>query len=439
MPNLYFIAKIIILLVLLGLSVFFSGSETGFSSLNRIKLKTLAERNKKAGKKRKAARVHLALRLLDNYDNLLSSVLIGNTVVNIAASSLATVLFFDLFGAKGASIAAISLTFIILLFCEITPKTLAAKSPENTAVKTAGLLRLFTVIFFPLNFIAGMWKKILVRIFPQEGSRLITEEELLSFVEEARNEGGINRHEERMIKQVIEFDDITAAEICTPRADIAAVSQECTIQEINRVFAETSFSRLPVYRDSVDNITGVILLKDFYYEAIEKKKPVKEIIKPVLIAAKTMKISKLLKTLQKKKSYIAVLVDEYGGTTGIVTIEDIIEELVGEIWDEHDDIVEHISQIEVSVFTVLGSVQFQEIFEYIAEKTGFNFSDYGDIPEDAISPAATIGSWIMENSAGLPHEGDTFRLRNLHITVTKVQRQRIMEVKINLRSEPTLW
>jgi len=418
-PTSYYISLVAALLALLGLSLFFSLSETAFSSLSRIKLKNMAESGKK---NRHSARARLALKLHDAYDKVLSSVLIGNTIVNIVASALATVLFIGLFGVKGVSIATLVITLAVLVFCEISPKTLAKESPELTAVRIAPLLRFFTVIFTPLNYLAGVWKKIIIKIFPVKDDRSLTEDELLTFVEEVRQEGGINKNEEQMIRQVIEFDDITAAEIVTPRVDVAAVSENSPPEEIDRVFAATGFSRLPVYRGNIDSIIGVILLKDFHHEVIKKGRPPAEIIKPVVFVTKTMKISSLLKTLQKKQSHLAVLVDEFGGTLGIATIEDILEELVGEIWDEHDKVVEPFRRNADGSLNVLGSVKFQDMLEYMKETP----------PEDAETPHTTVGSWVLENSGSLPRLGERFVWHNIQITVSRLQRNRVMEVTVSV-------
>jgi CBS domain containing-hemolysin-like protein len=418
-PASYYIILVTALLALLGLNLFFSLCETGFTSLSRIKLKNMADSGKK---KRRSARARLVLKMLDAYDKLLSSILIGNTAVNIAASALATMLFIGLFGTKGVSLATLAMTLVVLIFCEISPKTLAKESPELTAMRVAPLLRFLIIIFTPLNYLAVAWKKIIVKFFPIKGSRSLTEGELLTFVEEVRQEGGINKNEEQMIRQVIEFDDITAAEIVTPRVDVAAVSDSDTFEEIDRVFAATGFSRLPVYHENIDNITGVILLKDFHHEVIKKGRPPAEIIKPVVFVTKTMKISSLLRTLQKKQSHLAVLVDEFGGTLGIATIEDILEELVGEIWDEHDKVVEPFRRNADGSLTVLGSVRFQDMLEFINK----NAQEEEDIPN------TTVGSWVLENSGSLPRAGDRFVWRNIQITVSRIQRNRVMEVTVGM-------
>jgi CBS domain containing-hemolysin-like protein len=413
------------LLALLCFSAFFSASETAFSSLNRIKLKNMAVKNRRA---------RLVLKLLDTYDKLLSSVLIGNNIVNITSSALATVLFVDFFGAKGVTITTIVMTMTVLVFGEISPKTLAKESPELTALRLAPLLRFFIFIFTPLNYLAGVWKKLIVKLFPARGDRSVTEGELLTFVEEVRQEGGINKQEEEMIRQVIEFDDLTAGEIFTPRIDVAAIAENDTIEEIDRKFAETGFSRLPVYQGNIDNITGVILLKDFYHVAMKGGKTTAEIVKPVIFVTKTIKISKLLRTLQQKQAHLAVLVDEFGGTLGIVTIEDIVEELVGEIWDEHDKVVEPIKKTEDGSFIVTGNANLQDILKCI-ENGRDDEPGSGETGGDGFTgeiPNTTVGNWVMENLGGVPRSGEQFVWRNLQIYVSRVLRHRVMEAVINV-------
>jgi CBS domain containing-hemolysin-like protein len=421
---LYYISIAAALVILFCLSTFFAFCETSFSSLSRIKLKNMADKNRRS---RKAARARLVLELLDSYDKLLSSILIGNTIVNVVTSALAAMLFIGMFGAKGVGIASVVVTVLVLVFGEISPKTLAKESPELTALRCAPLLRFFIIIFTPLNYLASAWRNVIIKIFPPNANRQITEDELLTFVEEVRQEGGINKHEEQMIRQAIEFDDITAAEIMTPRMDLAAVSQADTAQHIESLFENTGFSRLPVYRDNIDNITGIILLKDFHREVIRKGKSLSEIIKPAVLVTKTMKIHKLLQTLKEKQSHMAVLVDEFGGTLGIVTVEDILEELVGEIWDEHDRVVEPVKHNADGSFTALGGLQFQDMVDFITNKTPDS-----DLAEGDEIPGTTVGNWVMETKGSLPRVGEQFDWHKLRIRVSRVQRHRVMEVVIEV-------
>jgi CBS domain containing-hemolysin-like protein len=408
------------LVCLLCFSAFFSAGETAFSSVSRIKLKNLAARGNKKARQ--------ALKLLDAYDKLLSTVLIGNNIVNISSSALATVLFVGFFGSPGVSLATLVMTVLVLVFGEISPKTLAKESPEKVAMAFAPPLRLLMIILAPVNRLAGAWKQVIVKLFRVGGDRSVTEDELLTFVEEVRQEGGINRQEEEMIRQVIEFDDITVAEIYTPRIDVAAVSEDAGAEEIDRKFFETGFSRLPVYRDNIDHITGVILLKDFHHRVMKLGKPPSAIVKPVVFITKSMKVSKLLRTLQEKQSHMAVVVDEFGGTVGILTIEDIVEELVGEIWDEHDEVVEPIMEAGDGAFRVLGNSSLGNVFEFFH----VNRNDPG--PGAPVN--TTVANWVMETIGGVPRLGDEFSYKNLRVRVSKVIRHRVMEVTVVPSGEP---
>jgi CBS domain containing-hemolysin-like protein len=268
----------------------------------------------------------------------------------------------------------------------------------------------------------------LMVIFPVKIDRRTTEDELLNYVEEVRQEGGINIQEEQMIRQVIGFDELKVSGIFTPRIDVEAVPDSSTTEDIDQKFIETGFSRLPVYRDTIDNITGIILLKDFYHEVMKGFKTTEEILKPVVFVTKTIKIGKLLKTLQKKQSHMAVVVDENGGTLGIVTIEDIVEELVGEIWDEHDEIVEPVKQDSDGGWTVLGSLNFKDMLEVIYS------SESPSTPDSEDHPDTTVANWIMENLGRLPGVNETLVWHNLSIKVLRVVKQRVMEVKVTIVS-----
>ena len=407
----YYVILLVSLVILLSLSAFFSASETAFSSVNRIKLKNLAVKNKRA---------RLALAILDMYDKLLSTVLIGNNIVNITASALATALFISLFGSRGVSLATLVMTVIVLIFSEITPKTLAKDIPELTAVRTAPLLRFFLIIFTPLNFLTSAWKKVISKIFYVKVDRTTTEDELLTFVEEVRQEGGINIQEEKMIRQAIDFDDLKVSGIITGRVDVSAVPYSSTIEEIDRQFIDTGFSRLPVYQDTIDNITGIIHIKDFYQQVMKGIKTPVEIIKPAVFVTKTIKISKLLSTMQDKMSHMAIVVDEHGGTLGIVTIEDIMEELVGEIWDEHDEVIEPVRKNSDGSFRVLGNVNFIDMLDSVLEERTIDTSEI---------PDTTVSNWIMEKLGRLPRVGEKLTYNGLIISVSKVLRHRVIEAR----------
>jgi CBS domain containing-hemolysin-like protein len=408
----YSIGLVISLTGLMVLSGFFSASETAYSSLNRIKLKNLAASgNKKAQK---------ALALTKNYDKFLSTVLIGNNIANITSSALATVLFVDFFGRAGVGIATLVTTVFVLIAGEISPKTLAKEAPESFALFSAPFLTVLVVVFSPINYCLGLWKNFIMKVFKVESDRSVTEAELLTFVEEVRQEGGINEREEDMIKRTIEFDDISAREIFTPRIDVIAVPLNDSMKDIDKKFQDTDFSRLPVYKENIDHIVGLILLKDFH-QAYMHKQSLSKIIKPVVFITENIKIAKLLRILQEKKSHMAIVVDEFGGTCGIITIEDIVEELVGEIWDEHDEVIEEVVKIGENTWKVLGKTSFEDLFELFS------------LTQADEQRHTTVANWVVETLGGVPKEGDGFDFKNLHVTATKVKRHRVMEIEIESR------
>jgi CBS domain containing-hemolysin-like protein len=402
----YSLSTIGLFALLLVFSSFFSASETAFSSVNKIKLKHLAqEGNRKAS---------LVLEIADKYDQFLSTVLIGNNIVNILASSIATVFFVGYFGNIGVTIATVVTTVLILTFGEISPKTMAKEAPERFAMFGVHLIRFLMFIFTPLNYLSAQWKKIIVKIFHIRSDNKVTEAELLTFVEEVRQVGGINEGEEHMIRSAIEFDDITANDILTPRVDLTVVSITDTVESIENCFYETGYSRLLVYRDSIDNITGVIILKDFAYKVLKNNEPLESIIKPALYITKTTSISRLLKNLQTRKTHLAVVLDEFGGTMGIVTLEDIVEELVGEIWDEHDEAMENIIPL-ADGYRINGNTPLKEFFELLGIS--------------AIN-ASTAGGWVIEYLGEIPQEGHKFIFENYSITILKTNRKRIIEFMV---------
>lgn len=397
---------IIWLVILILCSAYFSATETAFSSLSRIRLKNLAAEGSK-----KAA---MALKLSENYDKLLSSILIGNNVVNITASSLATVLFIKYFPVYGVTASTIVMTILVLIFGEISPKSLAKESPEEFAMFSAPIIRAIIIVLTPFNFLFGVWKILLNKLFKTSNERGITEQELITMVEEAQNEGGIDAQEGDLIKSAIEFNDLEAGDILTPRVDLTAVDIEEDQQAIYNVFMESRFSRIPVYKDTIDNIVGVIHQRDFFVMIRTKGQTMQDIIKPVIFVSDSIKISKLIKHLQKSKAHMAVVTDEYGGTMGIVTMEDILEELVGEIWDEHDDVVNDTEKISENEYMVSGSADVGELFEMFGLKC--------DVEQN------TVNGWAMEQLEKIPEIGDSFTDENFAVTVKELDGRRIGKV-----------
>ena len=322
------------LVVLIALSGFFSASETAYSSLNEIRMKSRAEAGDAA-----AAKV---LALAGRYDDLLSAILIGNNIVNITASSLGTVLFIGLLDAeRGPAVATAVLTVVILIFGEVTPKSLAKEMPEKFAAAVAPVLSAFITLMTPLTWLFSQWKKLIGHVFhTQDEPETITENELITMVSEAESEGELTDREGELIRSAIEFDDVEVGEILTPRVDVVGVKDSAPAETVAEVFAESGYSRLPVYHHTIDNVVGVLHEKDFSLARMRGQEGWRQLITPALFTTGATKISAMLRTFREEHHHIAVVVDEYGGTEGIVTLEDILEELVGEIWDEHDEAVE---------------------------------------------------------------------------------------------------
>lgn len=400
--------NLIIIIVCVVMSAYFSATETAFSSLNRIRIKNMADKGHK-----KAA---LVLSMSENYDTLLSTILIGNNIVNILSASLATVLFVKLLGNEsGPTVSTVVTTIVVLIFGEISPKSIAKESPEKFAMFSAPFLKVLVIILTPFNFLFKQWKKLLSLIFRSSADQGITEEELISIVEEAEQDGGINEQESMLIKSAIDFTDIEVGEIITPRIDITAISADSDKEEVARVFAETAYSRLPVYEESIDHITGVVYHKDFHNYVYHTDKKVSDYIRPVAFVPESKKIGVLFKELQQTKSHIAVVVDEYGGTVGIITLEDILEELVGEIWDEHDEVSRDVENVSEGVYVISGNAHVEKVFEEMG------------IEDDSLKPQ-TMGGWLMEKLMRIPEKGDVFEYNGYSFCVTKASGKRVEEL-----------
>ena len=397
-------------LILMGLmvllSAYFSSTETAFSTMNKTRLRTLAEKGNK--------RAALALTLAERYDNLLTTILIGNNIVNIALASMGTIFFVDMLkmGDIGATVSTAVITVVVLIFGEITPKSIAKDMPERFAMFSAPFIQILVWIFVPFVFLFSVWKKLVSRIFRSKEDTKMSQEELLMLVEEVQQEGSIDNNEGNLLRNAIEFTELKAEDILTHRVDLAAVSLDATKDEIAEKFAQTQFSRLLVFEETIDKIVGVIHQKDFYTANGITTLPLDALMAPAIFIHQSEKISQLLKTLQKNKSHIAVVLDEYGGTLGIVTMEDILEELVGEIWDEHDEVVENYKDLGDGVCRVDCSVNLDDFSEFFSV----------NIESEAVS----LGGLIMELSSDLPEVGDTVICENLEITVHEMDSHRIV-------------
>ena len=400
---------LIIILLCIIMSAYFSATETAFSSLNRIRIKNMADKGNK--------RAALVLKLSEDYDRLLSTILIGNNIVNIACASLSTLLFVRLLGEDaGASVSTAVTTVIVLVFGEVSPKSIAKESPDKFSMFSAPILNFMAVLLTPLNFLFKQWKKVLSRFFHSSASQGITEEELITIVEEARQDGGIDEQEGDLLRNALEFNELKAADILTPRTDVVGVNVCAGAEEIASVFTETGYSRLPVYQGSIDNIVGILYHKDFYNKIYGTGKGIKDVIRPALFITRHKKISQLLQELQASNHHIAVVIDEFGGTVGIVTLEDILEELVGEIWDEHDEIIRSVEKLSDDEFLVLGNANVDKLLELL----GY----------DEETEAVTVNGWIMNELQKLPEKGDSFRFHEWQVTVMEMEDRRVKSARI---------
>lgn len=404
---------ILILLIVLVLSYsFFSAAETAFSSLNKIKIKALAN----TGDKRAINTLNLA----ENFAKLLTTILICNTIVNVVSASIATVLFTNIYHDEGVAISSIIMTLVIMIIGEIVPKNIAKHIPEKFALSITPILRLLVFICSPLTFIFNKLEELLSKMFKDENDSL-SSEEFLTLVEEANDDGEIEDHEADLISNAIEFEDLDVSEIFTPRVDVIAIDiNEDDDETIENMYRDSGYSRLPVYDDSLDNIIGVLHEKDFYYYLLHKgNNTIKDILTEAIYTSPQVKVSSLLKQFQSSKAHLAIVADEYGGTEGIITMEDILEELVGEIYDEHDTVIEHYNKIDENIYLVKADTDIEEMFEH--------FNIEVDTDEFEFN---TTSAWVIDNFDKIPCIGDSFDFKNMHIEVTDADNKKVNEIKI---------
>ena len=405
------ISSILILVLLITMSAYFSATETAYSSLNKIKLKSIANKGNKKAK--------LALELSEKYDSVISTILIGNNIVNIATASLATVLFTKLLGSSGVTVSTIVMTILILIFGEISPKSIAKDIPESFAIVSAPLLNVFCIILKPVNHIFCLWKKLISKVLKIQKHSGITEDEILTIAEEAENEGGINPQQLEIIKSAIELNEQEVIEAFTPRVDMIAVKDSCSKEELLNLFIESGFSRIPVYHDNIDNVIGIINEKDLINIVVNNNnEEISSIIKPLNVIQPHMKLSHLLKVLQNNKSHMALIADEYGGTMGIITLEDILEELVGEIWDEHDKVVNDIEKIGEDEYIVRGNANIEKVLEEVDLEDEFEVN--------------SVNGWVIQQFGKIPKVGESFEYKNLKIVIQKATKRCVLEIRITV-------
>ncbi len=401
--------SIIIILFCIVMSAYFSATETAFSTLNKTRIKALADKGSKRAQK--------VLKIADDFDGMLSTILIGNNIVNILSASLATILFVHWIDDKsGPTVSTVVMTIVVLIFGEISPKSIAKEHPEQFAMFSSRLLGLFMIILKPINFVFRQWKKLLSLIFKTRKEESMTEEELMTIIKEAEQVGDLDKDEGQIIKSAIEFNDLEVGDILTPRMDVTAIDINMPVNEISKIFIETGYSRLPVYEGDFDVIIGVLYYKDFYIMHQTNTKEVKDILKPVIFATKNQKIHDLMKEFQNKQLHFAVIIDEFSSVLGIVTLEDVIESIVGEIWDEHDQKEDEIKQINDNTYLVSGKTSIKKLFNLL------------DINEEVESHI--VNGWVMEELDTVPQVGMEFNKFGLNIKVIGMNGRIIDSVEI---------
>ncbi len=408
--------KLIVIFFCLIMSAIFSATETAFLSFNRVRMKTMASDGDK--------RAQRVMKLADDYDALLSTLLIGNNIVNILLASMATLLFVEWFPSNGAGISTAVSTVVVLIFGEVSPKSIAKESPDSFAKFIAPFIGTLKTLFTPVNFLFRQWKRLLAKIFKFSGDTAMTGDELITIVDEAEHDGGIGEQEGELIRSAIEFDDVEAADIITPRVDIVAVPEDATMDEIAEVFHESGYSRLPVYKNSIDDIIGVLHEKDFYHMRQNGGGDIASVLGKALNVPCHIKISKLLSCFQREKAHMAVVLDDYGGTMGIATLEDVLEELVGEIWDEHDEVVELMTPEPDGSVIVAGIASPDDLFGFFEIE-----------PDDDDELPQTVNGWVTRVCGELPNEGDSFDAEGLHVTVLKTDGKLVEKIRAE-RIEP---
>ncbi len=410
----------IVIAVLVLLSAFFSGTETAFSCANKIKLKSMVSQGKKHAK----AVYNFAD---EKYDKLVTAILIGNNIVNLTASALGTILFGMLIkdGNLAATVSTAVLTVAVLLFGEITPKYLASVYPERFCFFFYPLMQLFYWILIPLSKIFDGYKALLAKIFKLKKDETVTDEELLSLVEEAEESGTLKEDESELVRSALEFDDLKVEDILVPRVDVYAVAEDATMEEVREIFQKTGYSRLPVYKETIDNVIGLIHERDFFGGYIKGETEIGHLVQEIVFTTEYTRISGLLKQLQKQKIHMAAVSDEYGGLVGIVTLEDILEELVGEIWDEHDEEEVLFGKISDDEYWVDGKCELEALFDLYELEN-----------EEDEYESNTVGGWVTEIYGGIPPIGECVNVKGLELKIVKATKQKVLKVR-SRRAEET--
>ncbi len=407
------IIMIIVMIALTACSAFFSATETAYLSFNQLRMKNLSSSGNKRAK--------LVMSMYDDYDRLISSILIGNNIVNITLSSISTVLFIKFIGDAGATVSTVVITVVVLIFGEITPKSVSKDFADPFVLKTVYIVRGCICILYPFSMVFGLWQKLVDRITVKPEEDVVTEEEIITMVDEAEEDGKIDPDEGNLIRSAIGFSDLTAAEILTPRSDIIYLTKDMTNDQISAKFMESGYSRMPMCEESLDDVCGILHEKDFLYYLKNPSVPIESILTKSVFVSKHINIYELLKILQDAKCHMAVVSDEFGSVVGIVTLEDIIEELIGEIWDEHDKVEELFTLLPDGSYLIDCSADTDALFELLGIET----------EDEHTEQAQTVNGWLIINFGYIPDIGEKIDLDGLHIEVTATDKTKILEAKIS--------
>ncbi len=410
------LGQYILLVVLTALSAFFSASETAFSSVNKIRLKNYASDGN-----RKAER---ALKIAEDFDRMLSAILIGNNIVNIASASIGTVIFTKMFGAAGAAVSTVVMTIVVLIFGEILPKSYAKENSEKVTMSFAAPLNVVMVVLTPLVWIFTKLQSLVKSKKGEEDTPSVTQEELKFIIEEIEDEGVLQESESELLQSALEFQEITVDEILTPRVDLVAADVNDSVEEIKALFMEHRYSRIPIYEKTVDSIIGVLWERDFFRELINGNEvDIRSLTRKTIFVPEKQLISSLMRELQMSKIHMAVVTDSYGGTVGIVTLEDIVEELVGEIWDEKDEVVETVVKVAENEYIVDADLN---IFDML-EELEIEIKDFE--PE-----SNTVGGWVLEEMKKIPEQGESFEFDPLTVTIEEVGEKRVEKIRVKVET-----
>lgn len=411
--------QIFLIVILIVCSAFFSATETALNSANKIRLKNMADNGSHAAQR--------TLNVLAKYDKALTTILIGNNIVNIACSSIATILAINLVGEKyGSLVSTIATTVIVLIFGEVMPKSIAKDFAEPMAMIASGIISFLMVIFTPFSAFFILLKKGLSKIFHRKESVSMTEEELKVMIDEIEDEGVLETQESNLVRSALEFDEITVDEIITPRVRITAVEAGENIDDVRKKFLQEEYSRMPVYERTLDNIIGIITEKEFFKQ-YEKSSDftIRSIMQETIYLPQMQKLSEVFRTMQKQKCHMSVVLDQHGGTLGIVTMEDILEELVGEIWDESDEVKSPVTVVGNNIFEVYGDVSLNSLRRFLEAR---------DIPADIESEAHTVAGWVLGLFGSIPKSGDVISNGCFTVTVLDAAELRVNRVRIEIRN-----